>query len=92
MSSQPVEPLPSAGKSMHHGFLPTMVDPAADLAAQPPGAEETWFDSIFIAGQVTGGDHGFGILVHLLTQPASGSLQNYLICTTICLPEKLAGK
>lgn len=81
MSSQPVEPLPSAGKSMHHGFLPTMVDPAADLAAQPPGADDTWFDSIFIAGQVTGGDHGFGILVHLLTQPASGSHRLAVVVT-----------
>ena len=81
MSSQPVTIPLGASRSTRHGFLPTMVDPATDLAAQPPGPDKTWFDSIFIAGQVTGGDHGFGILVHLLSQPATDTHRLAVVVT-----------
>jgi hypothetical protein len=49
--------------------IPTVVNPAADLAAHVPGPELTWIDSIFIAGRVRGGGHNFGILIHVLAIP-----------------------
>jgi hypothetical protein len=55
-----------------NGGIPAVVDPAADLAAQVPGPELTWVDSIFIAGFVHGGGHSFGILVHTLDFPNAG--------------------
>jgi hypothetical protein len=55
-----------------NGGIPAVVNPAADLAAQVPGPELTWVDSIFIAGFVHGGGHNFGILVHTLRFPNAG--------------------
>jgi hypothetical protein len=52
-----------------NGGVPALVKPATDLAAQVPGPEVTWVDSIFIAGRVRGGGHDFGILVHTLNFP-----------------------
>lgn len=51
------------------GTIPAVVKPNADLAAQVPGPQVTWVDSIFIAGHVRGGGHNFGILVHTLAFP-----------------------
>ena len=53
------------------GRVPRSVDPATDLAARTPDSDPSWFDSIFISGQVKGPEHEYGILVHVLTQPAS---------------------
>lgn len=55
--------------SVASGRIPAVVKPAADLAAQVPGPELTWIDSIFIAGHVRGGGHNFGIIIHLLVFP-----------------------
>lgn len=71
MSSKPASTRLDTSTPTRGGLLPMMVNPATDLASQPAGTDKTWFDSIFIAGQVIGADHGFGILVHLLSQPAS---------------------
>ncbi|HZP29194.1 MAG TPA: lipocalin family protein [Acidimicrobiia bacterium] len=60
-----------------HG-IPALVDPAKDLAAQVPGPELTWVDSIFIAGHVRGGGHDFGILVHTLNFPNAGQQSLYI--------------
>ncbi len=51
-----------------HG-IPALVNTDADLAAQTPGPETTWVDSIFLAGRVHGGGHNFGILVQTLAFP-----------------------
>lgn len=52
--------------------IPAVVNPAADLAAQLPGPELTWVDSIFIAGFAHGGGHSFGLLVRTASFPSAG--------------------
>lgn len=49
--------------------IPATVDPAADLAAQAPGAEPAWADSIYFTSEVKAGGHDFGVLVHTLNLP-----------------------
>ncbi|MBL1097689.1 lipocalin family protein [Streptomyces coffeae] len=51
--------------------IPSVVDPAADLAAQTPGPDETWTDSIYINGEVKADGHDFGLLVHTMNVPHS---------------------
>ena len=58
-----------------------MVNPTADLAAQAPGPEVTWVDSIFIAGRVHGGGHDFGILVHTLAFPNADQRKLFVAIT-----------
>jgi hypothetical protein len=63
------------------GGIPALVNPTADLAAQAPGPEVTWVDSIFIAGRVHGGGHNFGILVHTLAFPNAGQRKLFIAVT-----------
>jgi hypothetical protein len=58
--------------------IPTPVRSAADLAAQTPGPEPTWVDSIFITGHVHGAGHDFGFLVHTLAFPNAGERKLYV--------------
>lgn len=64
-----------------NGGIPAFVAPAADLAAQIPGPEPTWVDSIFVAARVHGGGHDFGILVHTLAFPNAGEQKLYVSVT-----------
>jgi hypothetical protein len=61
-----------------NGGVPALVNPAADLAAQVPGPETTWIDSIFIAGRVRGGGHEFGILIHVLAFPNADQVRLFV--------------
>lgn len=61
-----------------NGGIPAVVNPAADLAAQRPGPQLTWIDSMFIAGFVHGGGHNFGILVHALKFPNARQLKLFI--------------
>jgi CrtC N-terminal lipocalin domain len=64
-----------------NGGIPALVNPAADLAAQVPGPELTWVDSIFIAGRVHGGGHDFGILIHTLAFPNADQRKLFVAIT-----------
>jgi Lipocalin-like domain/CrtC N-terminal lipocalin domain len=81
MNKIAVNSFPVANNSGRRGNLPNLVDAAMDLVAQSPGLEKTWFDSIFIAGQVVDPHGSFGILVHLLSQPASNTHRLAVVLT-----------
>ncbi|MGW1563065.1 lipocalin family protein [Streptomyces sp. NPDC002144] len=49
--------------------IPTEVDPAADLAAQPDGSGKTWTDSIYVNSEVKAGGHNYGVHVITLRRP-----------------------
>lgn len=72
---------PRAVRAAAGGGIPALVNPAADLAAQVPGPEPTWVDSIFIAGFVRGGGHTFGVLVHALAFPNADQRKLYVAVT-----------
>jgi predicted secreted hydrolase len=67
--------------AMANDGIPALVKPAADLAAQIPGPETTWVDSIFLAGRVRGGGHNFGILVHTLAFPNADQWKLFVAVT-----------
>jgi hypothetical protein len=69
------------GTFVANGGIPVVVDPAADLAAQVPGPETTWIDSIFIAGRVRSGGHNFGILIHVLAFPNADQRKLFISIT-----------
>lgn len=71
----------SAVPSAVEGRVAVSVDPLTDLSAREPGADKSWFDSIFIAGQVEARERRFGILVHILTQPASDARRLAVVVT-----------
>ena len=61
-----------------NGGIPVVVNPAADLAAQVPGPELTWIDSIFVTGRVRGGGHQFGIVIHVLAFPNADQVRLFV--------------
>jgi len=63
------------------GRVPTEVDPGAGLASQPTGQGPSWFDSIFLVGQVRAAGYEFGYLVHVLRQPEH-DLRHQVIAVT----------
>jgi hypothetical protein len=61
-----------------NGGIPVVVNPAADLAAQVPGPELTWIDSIFVTARVRGGGHQFGIVIHVLAFPNADQVRLFV--------------
>lgn len=49
--------------------IPALVDASTDLAAQPPGPELGWADSIYFTSRVKAGGHDIGLLVHVVSIP-----------------------
>ena len=77
LSAQAATPSRSLTAAATSG-IPAVVDPGADLAAQVPGPELTWVDSIFITARVHGGGHEFGVLVHTLAFPSADQRNLYV--------------
>ena len=63
------------------GLLPVEVDPGRGLAPQPTGQGPSWFDSIFIVGQIHAAGHDFGYEVHVLHQPEN-DIRHQVIAVT----------
>ncbi len=63
------------------GRFPAEVDPGPDLASQTTALKTSWFDSIFIVGQLHAAGHDFGYEVHVLQQP-DDDLRHQVIAVT----------
>lgn len=49
--------------------VPLLVDTTADLAAQTPGPELGWADSIYFTSRIQAGGRNLGLLVHVVSIP-----------------------
>lgn len=49
--------------------FPRLIDPAKDFAAQTPGQELGWADSVYITSRLNAGGHDIGILLHVVSIP-----------------------
>src|SRR5438093_1280955 len=66
------QPRSKAGVTADKG-IPSAVDPATDLAAQPADAGKTFTDSIYINSEVKAGGHDYGINVITMRNPNSNA-------------------
>ncbi|RUO31245.1 lipocalin-like domain-containing protein [Aliidiomarina soli] len=59
----------SIGTAAIANSFPRLIDPATDLAAQAPGLELGWADSVYITSRLNAGGHDIGILLHVVSIP-----------------------
>ncbi|SDY85004.1 lipocalin family protein [Citreimonas salinaria] len=59
----------SLGSETAAESFPKLIDPATDFAAQPPGPELGWADSVYITSRLNADGRDIGILLHVVSIP-----------------------